>query len=160
MRPERVNKWPNSMTDDDDDDLFLTTALHVSGGTSTHHQERIQLYPQHPVFVTPLLLPAAIMAELEIGSPNCRYSCCNSLLMMGGSTIRNMHSSFQIYINCVTLHLVGYILEYVLLYSAVTTWRTVVGCTDNQPYPASAETQVKLQTPQTIVYIRNTGNCK
>jgi hypothetical protein len=40
--------------------LYLQTALHVSGGTSTHHQERIQLYLQHLVFVTPLLLPAAI----------------------------------------------------------------------------------------------------
>jgi hypothetical protein len=39
--------------------LYLETALHVSGGTSTHHQERIQMYLQHPVFVTPLLLPAA-----------------------------------------------------------------------------------------------------
>jgi hypothetical protein len=28
--------------------LYLETALHVSGGTSTHHQERIQLYLQHP----------------------------------------------------------------------------------------------------------------
>jgi hypothetical protein len=24
--------------------LYLETVLHVSGGTSTHHQERIQLY--------------------------------------------------------------------------------------------------------------------
>jgi hypothetical protein len=32
--------------------LYLVTALHVSGGTSTHHQERIQLYLQHLVFVT------------------------------------------------------------------------------------------------------------
>jgi hypothetical protein len=31
--------------------LYLKTALHVSGGTSTHHQERIQLYLQHLVFV-------------------------------------------------------------------------------------------------------------
>jgi hypothetical protein len=36
--------------------LYLEIALHVSGGTSTHHQERIQLYLQHLVFVTPLLL--------------------------------------------------------------------------------------------------------
>jgi len=36
--------------------LNLETALHVSGGTSAHHQERIQLYLQHLVFVTPLLL--------------------------------------------------------------------------------------------------------
>ena len=45
--------------------LYLETALHVSRGTSTHHQERIQLYLQHLVFVTPLLLSAAIVEELE-----------------------------------------------------------------------------------------------
>ena len=39
--------------------LYLGTALHVSGGTITHHQEYIQLYLQHLVFVIPLLLPAA-----------------------------------------------------------------------------------------------------
>jgi hypothetical protein len=33
--------------------LYLETALRVSGGTSTHHQERIQLYLQHLVSVTP-----------------------------------------------------------------------------------------------------------
>ena len=46
--------------------LYLETPLHVSGGTSTHHQERIQLYLQHLVFVTPLLLSAAIVEELEL----------------------------------------------------------------------------------------------
>jgi hypothetical protein len=46
--------------------LYLATALHVSGGTSsTHHQERIKLYLQHLVFVTPLLLSATIVEELE-----------------------------------------------------------------------------------------------
>ena len=45
--------------------FYLETALHVSGGTSTHRQERIQLYLQHLVFVTPLLLSGAIMEELE-----------------------------------------------------------------------------------------------
>jgi hypothetical protein len=46
--------------------LYLETALHVSGRISTHHQERIQLYLQHLVFVTtPLLLSAAIVEELE-----------------------------------------------------------------------------------------------
>jgi hypothetical protein len=46
--------------------LYLETALHVSGGTSTHHQERIQLYLQHLVCVTtPLLISAAIVEELE-----------------------------------------------------------------------------------------------
>jgi hypothetical protein len=45
--------------------LYLETALHVSGGTSTYHQERIQLHPQHLVFITPLLLSAAIVKEFE-----------------------------------------------------------------------------------------------
>jgi hypothetical protein len=50
--------------------LYLETALHVSGGISTHHQERIQLYLQHLVFVTPLLLSAAIVEVLEPYSPH------------------------------------------------------------------------------------------
>jgi hypothetical protein len=46
--------------------LYLETTLHVSGGTSTYHQERIQLYLQHLVFVTTLLLvSAAIVEDLE-----------------------------------------------------------------------------------------------
>jgi hypothetical protein len=45
--------------------FYLETALHVSGGTSTHHQEHKQLYLQHLVFVTPLLLSATIVEELE-----------------------------------------------------------------------------------------------
>jgi len=77
--------------------LYLEIALHVLGGTSTHHQERIQLYLQHLVFLTLLLPPAAIVEELELvwmcsrssmiaaGSSNgvtntrcCRYSCTRS----------------------------------------------------------------------------------
>jgi hypothetical protein len=46
--------------------LYLETDLHVSGGTSTNHQERIQLYLQQLVFVTPLLLSAAIVEQLEL----------------------------------------------------------------------------------------------
>jgi hypothetical protein len=45
--------------------LYLETALGVLGGTCTHHQERIQLYLQHLISVTPLLLSAAIVEELE-----------------------------------------------------------------------------------------------
>jgi hypothetical protein len=75
--------------------IHLETALHVSGVTSTHHQERKQLYLQHLVVVTPLLLPTAIVEVLEMiwlccgwrtpGSSNsvtntrcCRYSCMRS----------------------------------------------------------------------------------
>jgi hypothetical protein len=42
------------------------TALHVSGGTTTHHQERKELYLQHLVFITPLLVSTAIVEELEL----------------------------------------------------------------------------------------------
>jgi hypothetical protein len=45
--------------------LYLETALHVSGGIFTHNQERIQLYLQHLILATPLLLSAAIVEELE-----------------------------------------------------------------------------------------------
>jgi hypothetical protein len=45
--------------------LYLETALHISVGTSNHHQERILLYLQHLEFVTPLLLSAAFVEELE-----------------------------------------------------------------------------------------------
>jgi hypothetical protein len=48
------------------DYLYLETALNVSGCTSTHQQESIQLYLQHLIFVTtPLLLSDAIVEELE-----------------------------------------------------------------------------------------------
>jgi len=46
--------------------FYLETALHVSRGTITHHQERKQVYLQHLVFVTPLLLSAAFVEELEL----------------------------------------------------------------------------------------------
>jgi hypothetical protein len=46
--------------------FYLETALYISGGITTHHQERKQMYLQRLVFVTPLLLPAAIVEELEL----------------------------------------------------------------------------------------------
>jgi len=49
--------------------FYLETAVHVLGGTTTHHQERKQLYLQHLVFVTPLLL---------LATGCCRYSCLRS----------------------------------------------------------------------------------
>jgi len=36
--------------------LYLQTALHVSGGNSTHHQELISLYLQYLTVLSPLLL--------------------------------------------------------------------------------------------------------
>ena len=61
--------------------FYLETAVHVSGGTSTHHQERIQLYLQYLIFVTSLLLPAALAAGSSNNVTNtrwCRYSCMHS----------------------------------------------------------------------------------
>jgi hypothetical protein len=61
--------------------FYLKTALHISGGTSTHHQERKQLYLQHLLCVTPLLLLAAIAAGTSNGVTNtrcCKYSCLRS----------------------------------------------------------------------------------
>jgi hypothetical protein len=46
--------------------FYLEIALHVLGGTITHHQEDKQMYLQHLVFVTPLLLSAAIAEELDL----------------------------------------------------------------------------------------------
>jgi hypothetical protein len=46
--------------------FYLETALYISGGTITHHEEQKQLYLQHLVFVTPLLLSATIVEELEL----------------------------------------------------------------------------------------------
>jgi hypothetical protein len=76
--------------------FYLEIALHLSGGTITHHQERKQLYLQHLVFVTPLLLPAAIAA--------------------GSRWYHPKHvDQFPDKITCVTLHLVGYIYIRILL---------------------------------------------
>jgi hypothetical protein len=46
--------------------VYLETALHVLADTIVHHQGRKQLYLQHLVFVTPLLLSAAVVEELEL----------------------------------------------------------------------------------------------
>ena len=61
-------------------------------------------------YVTPLLLPAAIAA----GSSNSSYSCLRSWwrVVVPPETCRAVYSK----INCVTLHHVGYILEYLLGY--------------------------------------------
>jgi len=45
---------------------FWKTALDVSGGISTHHQEHTHLYLQYLVLVKPLLLPVAIVEEMEL----------------------------------------------------------------------------------------------
>ena len=60
--------------------FYLETSLHVSGGTTTHHQKRKQLYLQHLVFVRPLLLPAAGNNNGVTNIKCCRYNCLSSWL--------------------------------------------------------------------------------
>jgi len=43
--------------------LYLETALHVSGGISTHHQELISMYL---ALLRPLLLPVMIVTRCEL----------------------------------------------------------------------------------------------
>jgi hypothetical protein len=72
--------------------LYLETPLHVSVGTSTHHQGRIQLHLQHLVFVTPLPLSAAIVEELEPVSVFCGWRTpptAHSNLLRAAETCRN-----------------------------------------------------------------------
>jgi hypothetical protein len=52
--------------------FYLKTALHVLGGTSTHHQECKQVYLQNMVFFTPLLLSAAVAAGSSNSVTNTR----------------------------------------------------------------------------------------
>jgi hypothetical protein len=54
--------------------FYLETTLHVSGGTTIHHQERKQLYLQHLVFITPLLLSAVIAAGSSVYTPHNPHS--------------------------------------------------------------------------------------
>jgi hypothetical protein len=68
--------------------FYLETALHASGGTITHHEERKQLCLQHLVFVTSLLLStetsfnsSTIAEDTNNGVTNtrcCTYSCMRS----------------------------------------------------------------------------------
>jgi hypothetical protein len=46
--------------------FYLETALHVSGGTTTHHQKFKQLYLRYLIFVATLPLPEVNVEELEL----------------------------------------------------------------------------------------------
>jgi hypothetical protein len=85
--------------------FYLETAVHILGGTTTHHQER-KLYLQHLVFVTPLLLPAVTVRQIPdaVDTVLCALN--------GGWWYHPKYvGQFPNKINCVTLHLFGYILE-------------------------------------------------
>ena len=79
--------------------LYLETTPHVSGGTTTHHQERKQLYLQHLLFVrTVWQIPDAV--DTVVCAPD------------DGWWYHPKHvEQFPDKINCVMLHIVGYMLE-------------------------------------------------
>jgi hypothetical protein len=92
--------------------FYLETALHVSGGTTTHHQERKQLCLQHLVFVTPLLLSWKCWNWFE-----CAYVTHSTIKPHDdGLWYHPKHvEQFPDKINCATLHLVGYIYIYIYI---------------------------------------------
>ena len=92
--------------------LYLETALHVSGSIATHHQEHTRMYLQHLVLVKPLLLPAAIVEELWTSTVGQVPDAVDTNVC--APDYWNYHPKHVEQfpdINCVTLHLVGYILE-------------------------------------------------
>ena len=84
--------------------LFLETALHISGGISTHNQEHTQQYFQYLILVKPLLLPADIVEEFELVWVWCR-KCINLFCAVATApkqinTIPTPHSKqFQLFHN-------------------------------------------------------------
>jgi hypothetical protein len=75
--------------------IYLETALHVSGVTSTHHQERVQLYLQYLVYVTPLLLSAAIVDELELSSNSSTITAGSSTVWQVPDTVDTSYSCMR-----------------------------------------------------------------
>jgi hypothetical protein len=78
--------------------LYLETSLHVSGGTSTHHQERIQLYLQHPVFFTTLVLPAALVEGFELLQLYTVYLYVETALLVSGGTTTHYQERVHLYL--------------------------------------------------------------
>ena len=75
--------------------LFLWNALHVSGGSSAHHQELKNCIYSIGYFVKPFMVPATVVEEMELRQkrsdkvPDGVYTVFE-LLMMGGGTAWNM----------------------------------------------------------------------
>jgi hypothetical protein len=74
--------------------FYLETAPHVSEGITTQHQERKQLYLQHLLFVTPLLLPAAIVTGSSNGVTK-RYRRVNEVWRVGAGPPARPHHDQQ-----------------------------------------------------------------
>jgi hypothetical protein len=93
---------------------FIWKLLYIFwGGATTQHQERKQLYLQHMIVVTSLLLPAAIAAGSNNGLTISDTVDTVVCALDDGWWYHPKHvEQFQDKIICVTLHLVRYILEY------------------------------------------------
>jgi len=68
--------------------LCLKTGLHVSGGTSTHHQERIQLYLQHLV---------EHIGQLSDINKLCKFASC---WICKGICFQCIRRSNLVYLHC------------------------------------------------------------
>ena len=109
--------------------FYLETALRVSVGTTTYHQERKQLYLQHLVFVAPLRqIPDAV--NTVVCAPD--YGWWYHPKHVG---------QFPDKINCVTLHLVVYILEYWYTCIISRYWGGKVTVVFNRPSTFSLNTE-------------------
>jgi len=53
--------------------LYLSTAVHVSGGISTHHQELITVYLPYLPLMRPLLRPVVNVTGLEPGPDHPKH---------------------------------------------------------------------------------------
>jgi hypothetical protein len=78
--------------------FYLETALHVSGGTNTYHQERIQLYSQHLVFVTPLLVHRNnILIYIQQDATLYKLFYLENALHVSGGTTTHRQERIQLY---------------------------------------------------------------
>jgi len=91
--------------------FYLETAVHVSGGTITHHQERVQLYLQHLVFVTQLRLSLSWQVAVTVWQIPDAVDTVVCPPDDGWWYHPKHVEQFPDKINCVTLHLIGYLLE-------------------------------------------------
>ena len=98
--------------------FYLETALHVSVGTSIHHQERKQLYLQRLVLVTPIWLRPVTTCVCKpetantVRAPDYELETCWAFNEQWDNKFHYKVISCRLFllkINCVTFHLVGYI---------------------------------------------------
>ena len=71
--------------------LFLHNALHVSGGSSAHHQELKTVYTTSGTFVTSLLLPATVSSTKVAVTFCAEHSHVMHDILMSGQEVWGMH---------------------------------------------------------------------